>query len=237
MSGVDALLEVARGELGQTEQPPGSNRCRYSAWYGLVGPWCGMFVSWCAHQSGNDDVIPRYAYTPAGAQWFQQRGRWSRQPQVGSIVFYDVAGMGRISHTGIVEAVYADGSFLAIEGNTDVAGGRTGGSVRRQRRSTVGTDRGGFGHPQWATQSAPNRLPSGLPTIRYGAAGGAVLTLQIALNVWLATRRLPPLAADGQFGPATRTAVVFYQREHGLAADGIVGPLTWHSLGPVAGSA
>lgn len=36
--------------------------------------------------------------------------------------------------------------------------------------------------------------------------------------------------ADGDFGADTNTAVVNYQRAHGLTADGIVGPNTWTSL-------
>jgi murein DD-endopeptidase MepM/ murein hydrolase activator NlpD len=35
----------------------------------------------------------------------------------------------------------------------------------------------------------------------------------------------------GPFGPLTHTAVVAFQKKHGLLADGIVGPLTWSKLG------
>jgi len=38
------------------------------------------------------------------------------------------------------------------------------------------------------------------------------------------------IAADGQFGPGTRTAVLTFQRSRGLTADGIVGPNTWAKL-------
>lgn len=39
-----------------------------------------------------------------------------------------------------------------------------------------------------------------------------------------------PLEVDGLFGSKTREAVQNFQRQHGLDADGIVGPLTWGEL-------
>ncbi|WP_206020789.1 peptidoglycan-binding protein [Roseococcus sp. SYP-B2431] len=61
-----------------------------------------------------------------------------------------------------------------------------------------------------------------LPLIR----GEDVRTAQLALIRAGALRG----EADGAFGPATRDAVAAYQRRERLAADGIVGPLTWTRL-------
>ena len=36
--------------------------------------------------------------------------------------------------------------------------------------------------------------------------------------------------ADGSFGSVTRGAVIRFQKDHGLTADGIVGSATWRML-------
>ena len=61
--------------------------------------------------------------------------------------------------------------------------------------------------------------------LQEGSRGENVRTLQ---------RRLAQLgfalAADGDFGPATRGAVVAFQKKAKLSADGTVGPQTWAAL-------
>jgi peptidoglycan hydrolase-like protein with peptidoglycan-binding domain len=66
----------------------------------------------------------------------------------------------------------------------------------------------------------------GQPTISLGAKGKAVRRLQRAL------RRTPNLGltVDGVFGAQLETAVKQFQQGEGLAADGVVGPLTWAAL-------
>lgn len=60
----------------------------------------------------------------------------------------------------------------------------------------------------------------GLPTLRRGARGEHVRTLQEGLKV----------TADGIFGAATEATLRTWQRAHGLVPDGIVGPKTWAAL-------
>lgn len=38
------------------------------------------------------------------------------------------------------------------------------------------------------------------------------------------------ITIDGDFGPATRSSVLSFQRKKGLAADGVVGPETFHAI-------
>jgi murein L,D-transpeptidase YcbB/YkuD len=64
------------------------------------------------------------------------------------------------------------------------------------------------------------------PTLRQGSTGPDVQRLQRALNAAVAQN----LTTDGDFGPLTKNAVVTYQGNVGLQADGIVGPLTWGAL-------
>lgn len=68
------------------------------------------------------------------------------------------------------------------------------------------------------------------PVLKLGSFGEAVLLLQRALN--LGASNLPKLTEDKQFGPKTRSRVVEFQGQKKLAADGVVGPLTWAQLEP-----
>lgn len=66
------------------------------------------------------------------------------------------------------------------------------------------------------------------PTIRYGSSGNTVREAQcllISLGYSVGSSGI-----DGQFGPATRSAVYALQADYGLSYDGIVGPQTWNCL-------
>jgi len=66
------VLQVAMRQLGQKENPPGSNKSKYGNWYGMDGAWCAMFVSYCFHQAGMPLPITNkkgFAYCPYGVDW------------------------------------------------------------------------------------------------------------------------------------------------------------------------
>ena len=68
-------------------------------------------------------------------------------------------------------------------------------------------------------------LPVPKRTLRRGSSGPEVMELQDLLNRHGAT-----LAADGKFGKLTEAAVRAFQRNNGLKADGICGPVTWAAV-------
>lgn len=67
--------------------------------------------------------------------------------------------------------------------------------------------------------------PGLIVTVREGESGDAVAAAQTALNKYGYG-----LAVDGQFGPATASAVTLFQSDKGLSVDGVIGPETWQNL-------
>ena len=137
----NAALKVAREYIGVKENPPGSNKVSFSEWYGIVGPWCAMFVTFCMVQAGSKTFSKgtRYAYCPyilTDAK--QNRGMTVVQPddaRSGDIVLYSWNHDGVANHVGLVATPPNGGiSFLAVEGNTGVGADSDGGEVMIRQR-------------------------------------------------------------------------------------------------------
>ena len=101
-----------------------------------------------------------------------------------------------------------------------------------QRASGLSVD-GVAGPKTWAAlrAGAPSPSPApapaaNMPTLRSGAKGSAVKTLQTLLR-----NKGYSVAVDGSFGAKTLAAVKSFQRARGLSVDGSVGPKTWAALG------
>jgi hypothetical protein len=224
------ILKVAAAEIGTAEKPAGSNKTKYGKWYGMDGvAWCAIFISWVTHAAGAKGLIPKFAYTPSGAEWFRRRKLWHETPEPGDVAFFDFPGDGvdRISHVGFVESVRASGDIVTIEGNTSTTDNRNGGMVMRRVRNPKYVV--GYGRPKYereARQKPPRAASRPMPLLRHGSDGGAVRTLQEALNEHGAH-----LIVDGDFGDDTLKAVIAFQTGHKLAHDGVVGRHTWEALG------
>jgi hypothetical protein len=80
-----------------------------------------------------------------------------------------------------------------------------------------------------AARNEPLDVTRSHPTLT-GFPVGSAADLQTKLNLAGAT---PHLAVDGVFGDLTRRAVVAFQTQRGLLADGIPGPATWSALNRV----
>lgn len=127
------LLRIAAAELGTKESPAGSNKVKYSSWYGLVGPWCAMFVQWCCSQAGVK-LPARTASCGALMNAAQEDGSWvTGNYKPGDVVIYDFPGGAATDHCGIVESVSSN-YVTCIEGNTGTNDESNGGEVMRRTR-------------------------------------------------------------------------------------------------------
>ena len=74
--------------------------------------------------------------------------------------------------------------------------------------------------------AADSAAAAAQPMVYSGSRGESVKTLQAKLNA----KGFNAGSVDGIFGKNTRAAVMAFQKANGLAADGIVGKLTWAKL-------
>ena len=137
-----ALAEAKR-HIGVKESPPSSNRCAFSDWYGLIGPWCAMFVTYCYVQAGSKGFRQGalWAYCPyivAAALNGENGATVTRDPEPGDVVLFDWTGDGVADHVGLFDG-WVDrnaGTFRTVEGNTSSTSDSDGGAVESRIRRT-----------------------------------------------------------------------------------------------------
>ena len=143
------VIEIARGELGQTENPVGSNLVKYWDAYDpkMQGqPWCCSFLWWVFREAGE-----RMAFFGGGKtascsillRWYKEQGLTVpvEQVKVGDIVILNFHGTKDTEHCGLVTEVNRWAvtrelmQMQTIEGNTSVNGSQdNGGMVAEKTR-------------------------------------------------------------------------------------------------------
>ena len=141
----DKALDVATRYIGVSEDPPGSNKVMFSAWYGMIGPWCAMFVTYCFVKSDSKSFVKgsKYAYCPyiladAKASRNGLRIIPTTSARTGDIVLFDWNKDGTADHVGIVNvAPNKRKTFTSVEGNTSGTNPSDGGMVALMERKVT----------------------------------------------------------------------------------------------------
>jgi hypothetical protein len=153
-TGRKALAE-ARKLIGTKEDPPGSNRTLFGAWFGENGvPWCNIFISYCFAIGAGYTIAGGFggtgctehgcSFVPTTEAWLRSAGMWLGrvEPRPGDLAIYNWGG-GEPDHIGIVDRSTGKGMFTAIEGNTAIGDDSNGGEVMRRERRLAQVE--GFG--------------------------------------------------------------------------------------------
>lgn len=188
--------------------------------------WCATFVSAVGIKCGYTHIIPTECSCGKMIELFKKLGSWveddTYKPKAGDIIFYDWEDSGKgdnkgtPNHVGIVEKV-SGSTITVIEGNYNQA-------VKRRTLSINGKYIRGYGVPKYSNAA----ISVSLPVLKNGSKGNEVKTLQrllLALGY-----NMDGYGADGSFGPATEKAVKKFQKNKGLADDGIVSLNTWNVI-------
>lgn len=214
------MLSYQASQIGTGESPAGSNRNKYTAWYGMTGAWCFMFQSYAFNHFGALSLIHgKHAYVPSFKGIFNAHGEFhTSNPKPGDLVAFDFNRSGDPEHIGMVEKVLSGSTIQTIEGNT---------SDHVYRRTRARSYVYGYATPKYA-KANPNAYTGRLLKYTSGHApmhGSDVTWVQ---------RRLAAhhhaVTVDGYYGAKTAAAVKAFQRDAKLTQDGQVGPKTWAAL-------
>lgn len=221
MATAQQFLDVANAQLGIGEDPPGSNRNKFTAWFGVIGAWCAMFQSWCMAQVGMGQLrsawVDDWMHHAQDGSWGTWVGQYD-EIRPGDLAIFDWDG-GSSDHIAAVNRVFDGGQWESIEGNWAD-------QVTRVTRGRANIS--GFVRPRWDAAKASRPAPSGSTVIR---------AAQLYLTVVRAAQHKAAIGVDGIDGPETQAAVKDFQKfandmyaytgsKTRLAVDGVVGPAT-----------
>lgn len=165
----EALVSVARSQVGVKERSSNSDDILYNDWYygrrvnnnGVAAKyaWCAVFVSWCANQAGiPTSVIPKTANTTDMKNRLINSGGSSHlkgsgyRPKCGDIIFF---GSNASQHVGIV--THSSGNTVYyIDGNNTQTNPH---GVHSSNCSLSYSSLWGFVTPNYTLSPAPASAP------------------------------------------------------------------------------
>ena len=131
----DAVIQIAKWQVGVMETPANSNRQKYGEAYGWNGvPWCMIFV-WCVFKEAGFNLKKTASCTEL-TNAYKKAGQWvTKGFKPGDIVMFDFDGKmdGETEHCGIIIEVRGN-QIVTIEGNTSATNNANGGAVMQRVR-------------------------------------------------------------------------------------------------------
>jgi uncharacterized protein (TIGR02594 family) len=182
-------------------------------------PWCGLCADFCMAVCGISGPFgptdtDRWMWALSWAEDDKFGQRLSR-PVEGCVVVMEREGGGHVTFFEYER----DGRYYCRGGNqSDMV------NLSSYDPDTVV----GLIWPRAAGEAPqPDDIPvADRPYLEYGDSGPDVFDLQDMLNA----QSRAGLEVDGDFGSATKEAVINYQQSRSLEVDGVVGPETWQAL-------
>lgn len=126
----EKIVDMARQEIGISENPPKSNKVKYNDWFYPTlhtyhkspanWPWCGTFVSYvysfCGWGLDTIDYDSGFCSVPNLLKWAKKNNKIVDDPKPGDIVVFMWGGKPK--HVGIFVSKHSENQFISIEGNT-----------------------------------------------------------------------------------------------------------------------
>lgn len=245
----EKMLAPVEKLAGERETGSGNNTTVNKYW-GVVGQaYCVYTILYANKVSGANALV---GYGGSGncrplGEYLTAKGYRltdNSKAQKGDIAFYceynDKEKRWMYQHVFFIYEHISGTEYITLEGNTKVFS-----TVEKAKLSTIGTgayEGIGYKHRNmptsgtWAifhipyadspTVATRKTATVTVPYLEYGDKGNSVKALQGALTAL----GYPCGKADGDFGNGTKSAVVKFQRDKKISADGVVGKDTWAKL-------
>lgn len=242
---VEWLLEVARGELGYTEEKNGTSK--YGIWTGdPTAEWCAEFLCWCVDQVDKlhgtkllTQTYPYYTGANTGRDWFLRQGRYIARKGT-------VPGWGSQWLKG-EETALEKNSYIPLPGDwvffsTSALGDTThvamveycaydeSGRVMVhviEGNNPDSVARNAYAIDHWAILGYGTVYDLADIVLRFGNGGEKVSALQSEL---VAAGLLGSQYVTGQYGALTTQAIRDFQKQQGMEQTGIANHATQLAL-------